>query len=147
MIILGIDPGTNVSGWAMLDTKMNAVVDSGVADNDQLLYGLNHMPADMMAIEVFEARGMPIGNDSIETILFTGMLIHAWPHEVQKVRRSQIKLHLCGTARAKDGNIRQSLIDRFGPPGTKKKPGGTYGVASHGWAALAAATVAMDTNV
>lgn len=144
MIILGVDPGQRQSGWALLDTAMNAVVESGVADNDQLLYGIRDIPADVMAIEVFEARGMPIGEDSIETILFTGRLMQAWPNALRRVRRSQIKLHLCGTSRAKDGNIRQALIDRFGKPGTKKNPGGTYGVTSHAWAALAAAVTSIE---
>jgi hypothetical protein len=46
--------------------------------------------------------------------------------------------------RAKDQNIRQALIDRLGPPGTKKNPGPTYGVTSHMWSALAVAVTAHD---
>lgn len=144
--ILAIDPGTTVSGWAILDG--NRVVDSGVSDNAGLLYVLSEMPADSLAIEVFEARGMPIGQDSIETILWTGRFIQAWESErnisITRVRRSEVKLHLCGTARAKDANIRKALIDRLGPPGTKKTPGPTYGVTSHAWAALAVSVTAQD---
>ena len=55
------------------------------------------------------------------------------------VYRSEVKMHLCHTAKAKDGNIRQALIDKYGEPGTKKKPGKLYGVASHIWPALAVA--------
>lgn len=142
MIILGIDPGTTVSGWALYDA--GKVIDTGIADNEDLLHGLPCMPADILALEVFEARGMPIGNDSIETIIWTGRFMQAWPHEWQRVKRSAIKLHLCGSSKAKDGNIRQALIDKLGPPGTKKKPGNTYGVSSHGWAALAVAVYAAE---
>jgi len=56
--------------------------------------------------------------------------------------RKDIKLHLCGTNKAKDANVRQALIDCLGPPGTKKSPGPTYGIKSHLWAALALAVYA-----
>ena len=32
------------------------------------------------------------------------------------------KMNLCGSMKAKDSNIRQALIDRFGEVGTKKNP-------------------------
>jgi hypothetical protein len=47
--------------------------------------------------------------------------------------------------RAKDANIRQALIDRFGAVGTKKMPGPLFGVSSHYWAALAVAVYAAET--
>jgi len=51
--------------------------------------------------------------------------------------------------RAKDANIRQALIDRYGPGkdkaiGQKKTPGPLYGFKSHEWAALAVAVTWMD---
>lgn len=144
MIILGIDPGTTVSGWAMYDSKNKVVQDAGIADNNQLLYGLSQMPADTCAIEIFEARGMPIGNDSIETILFTGQLIQEWKGRLIRVKRSEVKNFLCGPLKAKDSNVRQALIDKLGKPGTKKRPGPTYGVTSHAWAALAVAVTASE---
>lgn len=144
MIYLGIDPGTKESGWALLEGK--TVIGAGVSSNDQLLYSIKNMTADVLALEVFEARGMPIGEDSIETILFTGMLMRAWGNKLRRVRRSEVKLHLCGTSRAKDANVRQALIDLIGAPGTKKNPGPTYGVTSHAWAALAAAYTARGTQ-
>ena len=146
MRLLGIDPGTTVSGWVIYDTTTKQVVDGGVADNAPLLYGLSEMPVDALAIEVFEARGMPIGNESIETILFTGMLLQAWGKaKLYRVRRSAVKLHLCGSSKAKDGNIRQALIDLVGPQGKKSAPGPTYGMASHAWAALGVAVTAAET--
>ena len=97
-----------------------------------------------LAVERFEARGMPIGDDSVQTILWTGRFVQAWhePENVRMVKRSEVKLRLCGTTRAKDPNVRQALIDQIGPPGTKKAPGPTHGVTSHAWAALAVALVA-----
>ncbi len=41
-------------------------------------------------------------------------------------------------------NIRQALIDRFGPPGKKKAPGATYGLSGDMWSALAVAVTFTD---
>jgi hypothetical protein len=64
--------------------------------------------------------------------------------DVSLVFRRDVKLHLCDSPRAKDGNVRQALLDRLGPQGTKKAPGPTYGVKSHEWAALAVAVYGWD---
>jgi hypothetical protein len=65
------------------------------------------------------------------------------PPEVRLVYRKDVKLLLCGSPRAKDANIRQALLDLLGPQGTKAKPGPTYGVKSHAWAALGVAVTAQ----
>jgi hypothetical protein len=64
--------------------------------------------------------------------------------KVTRVFRKDIKLHLCNSPRAKDANVRQALIDRIGPQGTKKNQGPTYGIKSHQWAALAVAVYGWD---
>ena len=147
-MILALDPGTTQSGWVRFDGRVHA---SGVMSNEVLLCELRQrwpMYPDLTgcAIEVFEARGMPIGKESIETMLWTGRFLEAWHGatgwEAHRVQRSAVQLHLCGSARAKDPNVRQALIDRLGVPGTKKAPGGTYGVTSHAWAALGVAVTA-----
>ena len=153
MLIFAIDPGTTQSGWVLFSgQKVRA---SGTSPNAHVLerirvlggYVANglHEPT-RLAVERFEARGMPIGDDSIETLLWTGRFIQAWhkPDEVARVRRSAVKLELCGSSRAKDPNVRQALIDRLGAPGTKRDPGPTYGVSSHAWAALAVAVIAQQ---
>jgi hypothetical protein len=48
--------------------------------------------------------------------------------------------------RAKDSNIRQALIDRFGEPGTKKVPGLLYGIKKDEWSALALGVFWHDTQ-
>ncbi len=149
-MILGIDPGQHQSGWCELDRVKGkyVVLGSGVIANSELLYNLALRDARSctLALEVFEARGMPIGEDSIETILFTGRVMQVWTGELRRVRRSKIKLHLCGTSRAKDPNVRRVLIDKIGVPGTRKNPGPTFGVTSHAWAALACAVTALETS-
>jgi hypothetical protein len=150
-MILAVDPGTTESGWVVLESGL--VRDCGVSPNAHVLERIRtlggyvmtglHRPVTL-AIERFEARGMAIGDESIVTVLWTGRFIQAWhqPDEVRLVKRSAVKLHLCGTNKAKDPNVRQALIDTLGPPGTKKAPGATYGVSSHAWAALGVAVTA-----
>lgn len=151
MKTLAIDPGTTQSGWVLFDA--GRVHSSGTSPNEHVLERIRvtggyiaaglHEPM-RLAVERFEARGMPIGDESIETLLWTGRFIQAWhaPDEVVRIKRSAVKLQLCGTSRAKDPNVRQALIDRIGQPGTKKAPGPTYGVSAHAWAALGVAVVA-----
>lgn len=141
--ILGIDPGTVQSGWCWY--QGGTVVQSGTWPNEEILdLVADQLPA--IAIERFEARGMAVGDDSIETVIWTGRFIQATgrPEQVILVKRSEVKLLLCGTNRARDPNVRQALIDLIGPPGTAKKPGPTHGVSGNAWAALG---VAVTANV
>jgi hypothetical protein len=76
--------------------------------------------------------------------VWIGRFIQAWrsPDSAKLVYRRDVKLHVCGSPKAKDPNIRQALIDLLGPAGTKRAPGPTYGVRSHAWAALGVAVTA-----
>jgi hypothetical protein len=90
---------------------------------------------------------MPVGREVFETCVWIGRFQQVWrdPEAVKLVYRRDVKLHLCGNSRAKDANIRQALIDKLGPVGTKAAPGPLYGVRSHAWAAVAVAVTAFDT--
>ena len=99
-----------------------------------------------VVVEMVASYGMPVGKEVFETCVWIGRFMQVWhdPDAVRLIYRRDVKLHLCGSARAKDGNIRQALIDKLGPQGTKKAPGPTYGVKSHAWAALALAVTAAE---
>lgn len=150
MNILGVDPGTTESGWCELTRRSDdgriVVIDSGVMSNDDLL-GLvdsKNRRGLLLAVEMIASYGMPVGREVFETCVYIGRLIERWDATYRLVYRKDVKLHLCGTPRAKDANIRQALIDKIGPSGCKKTPGPTYGVKSHAWAALAVATTALE---
>ena len=103
---------------------------------------------------------MAVGAEVFETCVWTGRFIQCWTDSpfsyrigaerpVRRVFRRDVKMHLCGSARAKDANVRQALIDRYGPGkeaaiGRKATPGPLYGVTTHVWAALAVAVTAAD---
>jgi Holliday junction resolvasome RuvABC endonuclease subunit len=139
--LLAIDPGTEQSGWVVLDDE-NRIVSSGVHPNTDVLTAVREY--EDVAIEMIASYGMPVGREVFETCVWVGRYIEAAsePDTVIRVTRNEVKNHLCGSSKAKDPNVRQALIDLFGPPGKKSAPGPTFGVTSHAWAALGvAATV------
>lgn len=149
MKLLAIDPGTDESGWVILDNFR--IVASGISPNETMLHKVKmegYYDIDVLAIEMIASYGMAVGREVFETCVWIGRYVQAWraPEAVKLVYRRDVKLHLCGTSKAKDANIRQALIDLLGPQGTKKAQGATYGVKSHAWAALGVAvTVAGIT--
>ena len=142
--IFAVDPGPEESGWVLYQNGL--VFASGVSDNDTLMKVLHQYRNDsrLLAVEMIASYGMPVGREVFETCVFIGRLIEAWAGKFRKVYRQDVKLHLCKSNKAKDGNIRQALIDKLGPQGTKKCPGPTYGIKSHAWAALGVAVTAAE---
>ena len=142
MNLLAIDPGTEQSGWCLFDGKR--VANSGVNENESLLALIAGKPAAVLAIEMVASYGMPVGRETFETVRWIGRFQQAWhsPEEVRLVYRRDVKLYLCGSMKAKDANVRQALIDKLGPVGTKANPGPLYGVKSHAWSAVAVAVTA-----
>lgn len=145
MRIFAIDPGTTASGWLYCQTDPFKIVEHGITDNAVLLTKLEVMRVDhdidLMLIEKVESFGMAVGVSIFETVYWSGRFAQvAQPVCVERIGRRDVKLTLCGSVRAKDGNIRQALLDKFGGEsavGTKKAPGPLYGIRSHIWPALA----------
>jgi hypothetical protein len=144
VIVLALDPGTTETG--MVAYEHGRVAASSVTENGAMLNWLRSQScgAQVLAIEWIESFGMPVGREVFETVRWIGRFQQAWrdPDSVLFIPRREVKVELCGSARAKDANVRQALLDRLGPQGTKKAPGPTYGVKSHAWSALAVAVVA-----
>jgi len=143
MIYLGIDPG-KVCGFAVYDSYENRVVDSDNKKPGLAMAYLDRVPDDWrVSIEMIGhyGTGMSVGKDVFHTCLLIGRMIQIAP-QAKLILRPTVKGIICGSARAKDGNVTQALKDQVGPKGTKKDPGPTYGVKNHAWAALAVAVAA-----
>lgn len=141
MRIIAIDPGCTESAWIVYE---DGKIDSfGKHLNDSVLALMVHGRGHL-AIEMIASYGMPVGKEVFETCVWIGRFIEAWGGPYTLVYRRDVKLHLCGSSRAKDSNIRQALIDRFGAPGTKANKGATYGISKDVWSALAVATTFHD---
>lgn len=140
-MILAIDPGPEVQSFVIFDGKR--VVSGGNVSVEELSAILRDNPGLLTACEYIDFIGMAAGAQIFATVFNCGRL-YAAATVMRLIPRRDIKLHLCGTHRAKDANVRQALIDKVGPVGTKKNPGPCYGVSSHLWAALAVAVTATD---
>ena len=141
-MLIAIDPGTTESAFVIMDG--DRVKDKGIVRNPAMLDVLQAWSgiAEHAAIEMIASYGMPVGREVFETCVWIGRFIERFDGPHTLVYRKDVKMNLCGTPRAKDGNIRQVLLDRYGPGkeaaiGRKAAPGPLYGFKSHLWAALA----------
>jgi hypothetical protein len=156
--ILAIDPGPVTSGWVLFDGKQ--VLD-GRPDTpngelvDQLRYtsGTGYALHHEVAIEWISNMGMTVGASVFETCYWAGVFDATTNMRATRIKRIDVKKHICGATRAKDSNIRAALIDRFGgiegkakAVGKKANPGPIYGVRTHMWAALAVAVTWWDLH-
>ena len=144
--VLAIDPGSEQSAyvWYAVNEKLG---DMGIVPNEEMLQkcrDVNCSERDRLVVEQIESYGMPVGRSIFETVFWGGRFVEAWSGQFAMVPRRTVKLHLCNSARAKDSNVRQALIDRVGAPGTKKQPGFTYGLKRDLWQAFALAVTYGD---
>jgi hypothetical protein len=89
--------------------------------------------------------GMPVGASVFETCVWIGRFIQRRKcPDFEYIYRKEEKMNLCYSMKAKDSNIRQALIDRFGEVGTKKNQGFFYGFKKDIWAAFAVGVTYLD---
>lgn len=147
--IIAIDPGTNDGAYVVWDCTASKLVESKILPNDKLLEFIEQQKFTVNVFcEMIACYGMAVGQETFDTCVWIGRCEQICVYRgvaFTKIFRIPVKTHHCHSAKAKDPNIRQALIDRFGVVGTKKAPGPLFGVASHIWSALAIATYAADT--
>jgi len=150
MKVLAIDPGNELSAYCIFDG--HTFVEFGKMPNSDLenkLYELNRTQRlfDQLYIEGIQSFGLAVGATVFLTAYQIGRLqviLENLNQPYKIIHRSDVKTHHCHSMRAKDTNIRQALIGRFGAPGTKKAPGGTYGIKADIWSAAAIAVMCYD---
>lgn len=143
--VIGIDTGTEQTAMVVCQVHDMVPIYHQKLPNAEiereLVYMLNRYRC-LVAIELLENHGMPIGATTIQTIIEIGRIqkiVEANRGEWTMVKRSEEKMCICQNPRAKDGNIRQALIDMYGDKGTKKQPGFFYGFRADEWQAFAIA--------
>lgn len=153
MSVAAIDPGYTRSAAVVLEDGLP--VEALLLDNDDMLAWLHETGnGGPLVIEQIQSYGMAAGKTLFETCVWSGRFWQVWAargFDVHQLPRREVKLHLCGNSRAKDPNVRQALIDRYGPDketaiGRKANPGPLYGFKSDLWAALAVAVTWADLN-
>jgi hypothetical protein len=154
MNILAIDPGNEYSAFVVMDEQYrpldfgkieNPSVFEAIADFDYNVTG----KTALVVIEMISSYGMAVGKEVFETVYFIGRFEeYALTRGLQaeRIYRKDVKLNICQSARAKDGNIIQALKDRFGDKGTKKNPGWFYGFKADCWQAYALGVTYLDQH-
>jgi len=145
MQILAIDPGNQESAYVLLDKDTYKPLEFGKIPNEEMLEKVKKLDYNNLAIEMIASYGMPVGREVFETCVWIGRFIQRRKcPNFEYVYRKEEKINLCGSMKAKDSNIRQALIDRFGVVGTKKEQGWFYGFKSDIWAAYAVGVTYLD---
>jgi hypothetical protein len=153
--LIAVDPGPTQSAYVSIDKTGwgPEIVGFGKIDNDAMrlmLIRMSSVGKSVMAIEMIASYGMAVGAEVFETCVWIGRFIEACGVPFVTMYRRDVKMFLCGNNSAKDANIRQALIDRYGGKekaiGKKKSPGPLYGIHDDVWAALALAETWIGTR-
>lgn len=146
MKILAIDPGNVESAYVIMDEDYKPL-EFGKVENEKLLEYMQIPIYDKVVIEMVASYGMAVGATVFETCVWIGKYLQTSGVPTERIFRKDVKMNLCGQTRAKDSNIRQALIDRFGIVGTKKEKGWFYGFKADVWAAYAVGVTYYDREV
>lgn len=163
MTTIGVDPGNE-------QTAIVATLDDGTitfhwkGENKEVAGQLALVACAgptkcQIGIECVASYGMAVGREVFETAEWcgriresAGLLIPAL--RIFRIYRRDVKLHLCNSAKAKDANIRQAILDRYPrngvgavpQVGTSKSPGPLFGISKDKWAALGVALTTAETT-
>lgn len=142
--ILAIDPGNIESAYCLMDKETYKPIEFGKIDNNELISKIELLDYNFMAIEMIASYGMAVGASVFDTCVWIGRFIEKCETDYEYIYRKEEKINLCNSMKAKDSNIRQALIDRFGEVGTKKNQGFFYGFKKDVWSAFAVGCTYLD---
>ena len=159
--LLAIDSGDVKSAYIIYNSEKNKIIEKNILPNDEFLEAIIRAGSENLfsevAIEKLHSMGMAVGQTTFDTIFMNGRIYQAMRDHLNLIPtlypRHDIKMHLCMTTRAKDGNIRMALVNRFGDPSTKKNPhdkfneltDGIY-FGTHFWSCLAVAMYHLEPH-
>lgn len=150
-MLLAVDPGNEKSAFSIIDEQTYKPIESNKVENEKLIQLLpifiEGYKIKTCAIELVTSYGMPVGKPVFDTCIYIGRLTQvciANNVEYHYIPRMAVKMNICKDSRAKDSNIRQALINRFGEVGTKKNPGFFYGFKEDIWSAFAIGVTYLD---
>lgn len=154
--ILAIDPGCDETGWLLYGTDVARPYRGqfGKWPNAALLESLAEWRGsfDVVVIEeIVTTYGKPVGREVFQSVRWSGRFEQVClPVPVVYIPRKTVVAHLCGNARAKDGDVIHALTERYGGKrsavGLKASPGPLYGIHKDVWQALALAVTYADTK-
>lgn len=147
---MSIDPGNIESAYCIIEAETYKPLEFGKIENNNLLERISMFKdIECIVVEKVASYGMAVGQTVFDTCEWYGRFIQKYcdTHDNFKINyiyRKEVKINLCNSVKAKDSNIRQALIDRFGQVGTKKDKGFFYGFKADIWSAYAVGTTYLD---
>lgn len=151
--VFAIDPGPSQSSYViclftgdtrLLGTPMQLQSVFEGCPNEKVLQSLAGSPSCHFVCEdvVFYGENVHVGKSVFDTVRWCGrfeQLLYTMGKTIEFIPRQTVKACVVNNTRAKDPDVRQALIDRFGAVGKKKDPGPLFGISGHSWSALAVA--------
>ncbi len=157
-LTLNIDPGPVQSACVIYDLHRARPTSAVTLLNCEIVNRVREcrrIGVEYVACEMIAGYGMAVGREVFDTCLWIGRYWDAAEMAripFTQVFRREVKMHLCGNTSAKDANIRQALLDLYGPGkdvavGKKASPGPLFGIKGDEWAALGVARTFADTKL
>lgn len=116
---LGIDPGTEKSGYCLVDYDYK-IINSDKIDNDKIIELVRDFckaKNGIVIIESIQSYGMTMGKSTIETCYLIGRLKQICIDnkcEYKLIPRPEYGKAICATNKVSDALIRSALENRFG---------------------------------
>lgn len=120
MTVLGIDPGTTHSGYAVV-YRDYGVVSAGKVENSELLALIVSENPSVCVVESLQSYGQSVGREVFETAYWIGEFrgrCRAAGIPCELIPRPEYARSLCGVQKVNDSVLRSALLRRFG--GDKK---------------------------
>jgi hypothetical protein len=148
MIVVAIDPGPIKTAYCIFKVPsipaqdLPEILCFGIRENKDALRAFSVYDPNRIAIEMIASYGMAVGASVFDTCVWIGRFAQALDEFQEKttfIFRKDVKMHLCGSMKAKDSNIRQAILDlyiaKYGE-GVTKKGGMLYKASKDIWAAI-----------
>jgi len=155
-MIIAIDPGTTLSAYVMLSNNF-IPIEFGKIPNEELLdilYKYTFVENDHLVIEMISCYGANVGETIFETVFWIGRFYEACDCKNKiRIKRKEVKMNLCHSMRAKDGDIRKALISRFAKhdfkngKGTINNKDWFFGFKADIWQSYALGVTFFDTSM
>lgn len=157
--VLALDPSNKATAYVLIDVELFKPIDIGFLEKNLMLdyisLGVKSTIEEYeggksdfelhLAIEGMQNLGMPSGKSVFDTCYLIGHFIEraesvsyhnlwTWDYKnVHIIYRKEEKMHICGTMRCKDKDIKQALVDTYAKEtpnfgkGTKEEKGYFWG--------------------
>ena len=129
MRILGIDPGPNTGAYVVVDGEGDVLEHRNDVEmewlRDRIEFDSFDRTPHRCAVEHLQSYGMGVvGAETFETAMWIGEIRNEWRRQAEAMGedastfialyRPGIKSTLCHSAKAKDPNVRQAVLDLYG---------------------------------